>query len=910
MDLFLLHSLILIWTSIGAARCLTPRVPEQLLAAALLAWGNIVATSLFLSMLHWLGEPVWFFSTSSLLAVVTCLVSMLLAPEGQADFSSPETRPHRWLLGAFILTTGPLAFASLAVAYTYEPNNSDSLIYHLPRAMYYLGQGNLAHFTAADPRQIYLPFNYNLLQLFGLIYGAPLQCLNFFNIAAWVVSGIAAYRLCRLGTFGADASLIACWLVLTATPVLAQAATTTPDLPVGAAMLCALVFALRWKQTRQMRYATLTGLAVGLSAGSDLGALLFLLTAGLLLSAWLYWRWRTNEGDGLRAWIIPASLACAFTLPFVLINLVEKGDAVRQILDYAFPGQKAESAPGNSLGFMQFLRPHPPLLVLNEDSVGFGLAGLLFLLGAAFCLITYRKLSAGATWSVCLGLGWIAASLLLPTGFSSDPRNFVPALALLSPGVAGVIDAGRERRTVARYACYLALLLVALVAGWSGGIYLLRNTSRPLDPLLHAAFVPPGLPSLPLLLEYHLSRQTRINIDTDGANERIFPLMTLRRDQRFTSRSEGDPDAYRILSRSSQSRNSDYQNLSRLSIYTLVPIPTKRTAGVEFLATIGRDASARDYFGIEPHAGRTAPVDSNRFLLITLSAAPRQPEDPAQTHIKLEGLNPEDQARLVVVQENDDGTTVPLAAFTADDETTIATTRPFHRLVFRALDEKSGAEIGVGTIPYLPQMSAAYKPIDSSRPSNGRSIFVTEMVLSRDTKVIAGEGLLPTEGPFPQWDLPYIRWARRPSISLTIPPTPELAVLQLSFSLRLHVRAKAAVEVLFNGEPVQHYRIEDRTTWLDQTLKLIPRKGENIVEFRDVSLKNEPDWLDYLKRYPDVMEHLVTHNIPLEQGAREHYEMHGRAEGRTLQTMEMPALAPDSYYFVFRNIRLEGFRSP
>ena len=65
-----------------------------------------------------------------------------------------------------------------------------------------------------------------------------------------------------------------------------------------------------------------------------------------------------------------------------------------------------------------------------------------------------------------------------------------------------------------------------------------------------------------------------------------------------------------------------------------------------------------------------------------------------------------------------------------------------------------------------------------------------------------------------------------------------------------------------------------------------------------------------LKRYPDVMKHVATHNIPLEQGAREHYEMHGRSEGRILDMVEKPEPAPDSYYFMYRNIRLEGFRSP
>ena len=56
MDILLAHSLGLLWMSLGAARRLTPRLADQLLAAALLGWGNLVATGLLLSLAHQLGE--------------------------------------------------------------------------------------------------------------------------------------------------------------------------------------------------------------------------------------------------------------------------------------------------------------------------------------------------------------------------------------------------------------------------------------------------------------------------------------------------------------------------------------------------------------------------------------------------------------------------------------------------------------------------------------------------------------------------------------------------------------------------------------------------------------------------------------------------------------------------------------
>lgn len=116
------------------------------------------------------------------------------------------------------------------------------------------------------------------------------------------------------------------------------------------------------------------------------------------------------------------------------------------------------------------------------------------------------------------------------------------------------------------------------------------------------------------------------------------------------------------------------------------------------------------------------------------------------------------------------------------------------------------------------------------------------------------------------------------------------------------------MDVLLNGQFVKRYRFEDHLAWYDETLDLAPQLGANVLEFRDAPLNHEPDWAGYLERYSDVMKHVTASRVPLEQGAREHYEIHGRTEGRVLQTIEKPEPAPDGYYFMFRNIRLEGFK--
>ena len=918
MDLFLLHTLILIWTSIWAARRLTPRVADQLMAAGLLAWGNIVVTCLFLSMLHRLGEPLWFFGTSTLLALLTCLGLMPVRPETPVEAVSPENsaQPHPWLLGAFALTMVPLALACLAVAFTYAPNNPEALSHHLPRAMFYLGQNSLAHFETADTRLAAAPFNFSLLELFGLIYSPPTQCLNFFNLAAWALTGLGVYRLCRLCACSANLALLACWLVLATTPVLARATATSHDLPVAAGLLGTLIFFLQWKQCGRIRDAMLAGLAAGLTVGSNSASLLFGLVTGLLLLPWAWPRWRlmtTGQRAAVaRHWIPASLLAGALGAPFALINRIESGRWLDLHLSLPQFGPMGETLRNIWRTFVpQFMEP-PPHQILNKDTASLGLGGLLFLAGVLFCLLSSRQSARSARWFAWLGLAWIAVNCLVPPHPAAQLPGLVPALALLSPCVAALISTLPNCRPGPRNAGYAVLLVVVLTTWWAGGVYLRKNSSRPLTPLLSASFAPPMTNALPLLLEHNLSPQGRINVDSDGVNERLFPLMAVRPGQKLTARRQLDPGSFNLLSRSALSRGLGYREVTRMPSYLLMPIPSKRTAGVEFLATIGTGPSARDYFGVVPEAGAHVPVDSSRFVLITLSAGPGGTREPRRMRLQVQGLNPEDQARLVVQGQANDSQTPgpPLATFTANGEALILVDKNCWQLLFRAFDAGTDTEIGSSAIPYLTQGIDTAQPIDRSQPTNDSSLFVADLVLSRTTTILACDGLLPTEGPFPQWDLPYIRWARQPAIQLKIPPVPHLARLELAFSVRLHTRENGAMEVRLNGHVVHTCRLSGRTTWLDQTLELTPQPGENILEFKDVSLKHEPDWQDYLERYPDVKKHLVTNNLPLEQGAREHFVLFGRAEGRTMLTVDAPAPPPDSYYFMFRNIRLEGFKSP
>ena len=948
MTLFLAHTALLLCASFAGAQRLSRHPGDRILATLLLAWANIVVTSLLLSCLHHLGAPAWFFRTSLGLAFASWLLLRRITPES-APTATGGGQLSPLLLAVFILTLAPISYASVRIAATYLPNNYDSLAYHLPRAMFYLGQNTLAHFDTGNPRQIYFPFNFNILLLFGEIYSPPLHCLNFINLLAWAMGGLAVYRLCRLAACPANPALIACWLALTSTQVLAQGTATTNDLPTGVGLLCTLVFILRWRQAHRSRDALMAGLAAGLTAGAKLTVVFFGPAAGLivLVLAWQHWR-RGEVGaflTGVRAWVLPGLIALVLASPFALINLAEKGEWMNKSYDFTlnrpfsfasaiqtseayllqlfiepvhrFTFDMTFTSQLNAWGQQTFF-PHwneayafSPLYLfppdLNEDHVWYGFAGPFILLCALFCLVRPLKAPAPVVWLAALGLGWLATYFLLNKWSLYNQRYFVPAILVMSPCIAPVVAAGwANPRT--RQATRYFLTGLALTALWMAGIYLFHNTSRPYAPLWAGLPAPQALPTLPPVMVERLSNQSRINIDSTDGNERIFLLMTIGRNQRFTASAKVMPDVYNVFSEWGFPRKVAYSNIEQQSSYTVVEIPSKQTAGVEFLGTIGQGQPALDYYGLVPNADHVPSAAGNRNAMVILYYGRVDPGRYAKMRIKVAGLNPSDHAKLQVGVQYEDGSIASLATFIATGEVPAPLTRPFRRFIIRVNDQTTGQEIGHIDIPYLFRD----QPPEIEAPDNPTQIFSDELVAAGPKSLLTTAGLAPPEGPYPQWDLPRFRWAKSPAVRIEIPAHPQLGRLELAFSLRLHVRDSATMDVVLNGELVKSYPLSGRTEWLTDTLLLTPRAGPNVIEFRNVIVGTEPDWLDYLERYPDIKAYVLTQKTPLAQGAREHYETFGKHETRTLilQRQTETITMPEQLYYVFRNLRVDGFRQP
>ena len=218
MDLLLLHLILLVWLAAGAARRATDHPADLLLAAAALAWVNLLLTAVVLSPLRLLGEPGMFLSVSTGLGLAGLLLARYLPRPANAAPAGKSADPR--LLVAAAATLVPLGAASALTAISYLPDSPAAYAYELPRALQQVAQGSILPLQVADARQVLLPFNFGVLHTWLLAFGTPLPVLGALNVLAWVLAGQAVNRLCRAAGWapmpplpppGARSSLRPCW---------------------------------------------------------------------------------------------------------------------------------------------------------------------------------------------------------------------------------------------------------------------------------------------------------------------------------------------------------------------------------------------------------------------------------------------------------------------------------------------------------------------------------------------------------------------------------------------------------------------------------------------------------------------------------------------------------------------------
>ena len=180
-------------------------------------------------------------------------------------------RTTRLLAGAL----GTLLLAELVVALLAEPNNYDSLTYHLPRIEHWVAQGDLGFYATAVHRQVTLApgAEYLLLHLRLLTGGDSLY--HLVQWCAGVGCLLAASRIAGQLGGSARAQWVTVFVVGTVPMVTLQASSTQNDLVTAAWTACAATLALDGlRRLATIGDIALLGAAVGLTAVTKTSGLL------------------------------------------------------------------------------------------------------------------------------------------------------------------------------------------------------------------------------------------------------------------------------------------------------------------------------------------------------------------------------------------------------------------------------------------------------------------------------------------------------------------------------------------------------------------------------------------------------------------------------------------------------------
>jgi len=119
-----------------------------------------------------------------------------------------------------------------------------------------------------------------------------------------------------------------------------------------------------------------------------------------------------------------------------------------------------------------------------------------------------------------------------------------------------------------------------------------------------------------------------------------------------------------------------------------------------------------------------------------------------------------------------------------------------------------------------------------NRDSEGRIVSVASLHLDFISRNLRLNGLRALEGPYPQWNLPQVRWAVKPSVAMDFRCTggnPDNRI-EVKISFIPWARASADMVVKLNGREIATYRVDNTKGWRDEVLSLQPRDGGNHLE--------------------------------------------------------------------------------
>ncbi len=461
---------------------------------------------------------------------------LLLCTVGSFAFKDPlrsglrhmlRWRPGRpawyaWAGGAII---GLCAGGALLSALLYPPMNYDSMVYHMPRVLFWIKQGAIDAFPTDVGRQLTSgPLNaYFILQVQVLDLGSD-RLANCVQWCAFIGSILAVAGIAKELGLGARGRWLSALLAATTQTALLEASTTQSDLLLT--LWCAITMyyiahywnGLESKRSERALWAVCTGIAAGLTLLTKINALTMLLPLAVLAFAVMLRRRAWRDIKGL---IVPV-LLCAvlvnaglfarnYALSGDILALESSGGDVlregrsepREVLllnvkaaagslagwPFDTPNRLLALGVEKIGGALNFAPDHPQLadfttaLDIQSHDVRTSPVQAALSYATLAALLAYALLrKKGRTFSAACALAFVIAYALTASTKSwtmSSARYLMPVLLLTIPLA---VTLWRKARVTRRAICGAAALAVLL-----GGRSLALNIYQPLIPPPDAA---------------------------------------------------------------------------------------------------------------------------------------------------------------------------------------------------------------------------------------------------------------------------------------------------------------------------------------------------------------------------------------------------------------------------------------
>ncbi|HSV43946.1 MAG TPA: glycosyltransferase family 39 protein [Candidatus Bathyarchaeia archaeon] len=158
-----------------------------------------------------------------------------------------------------------VALAALGLALFTPPNNTDAMVYHLPRIEHWIANHSLRHFATWEPRQLWTPPGAEILIAHLRIFTPRHELANLIQWLAMIISLVGMSGIAALLGFSPKIQRLTALFCVTLPMGMMQATSTQNDYVATAWLVCFAYFLLSGRERMTARIAFWAGAALGLA---------------------------------------------------------------------------------------------------------------------------------------------------------------------------------------------------------------------------------------------------------------------------------------------------------------------------------------------------------------------------------------------------------------------------------------------------------------------------------------------------------------------------------------------------------------------------------------------------------------------------------------------------------------------